>query len=196
MSAERLVVEGEDAESAVVETAAVWKPDLIIMTTTNRTDLDRWLHGGVAEDVIKSATVPVVVVPPDWIRPFARQQRVRLLVPLDGSRQAEYGLDVAVRLGNLLLAELVLLRVVPNIDSPGHGAEDYVRQTEVRIESALPPDTTVLPMVASGSVSSAILRIATDVDADAIVMSTHRSRRPGSPLGRTVASTSSSRMYR
>src|SRR5579864_328793 len=87
------VVEGEDAVSAILETAKAWRPDLIIMTTINRTQVDRWLHGGAAEEVIASASVPVAVVPPDWIRPFGQRKPPRLVVALNGSHEAEFGLD-------------------------------------------------------------------------------------------------------
>lgn len=189
LSAAWKVVEGEDAVSAILKTADDWQPDLIIMTTMNRTEVDRWLHGGETEDVIKLASAPVGVVPPDWLRPMRRHQPGRLLVPLDGSRDAEHGLDFAIRLADMLPADLVLLRVVHGSDSPGRGAEDYVRQTCARVQLAT-PRRTVVPSVISGSPASAILRVAGEVEADAIVMYTRGSQRPApGPLGRTVTST-------
>src|SRR5579864_5936204 len=123
LSVDWQVIEGEDAVSAILETAKAQRPDLIIMTTVNRTQMDRWLRGGAAEEVIASVTVPVAVVPPDWIRPFEHPKAPRLLVALDGSHEAEFGLDFAIHFASVLPADLVLLRVVHDTDSPWHGAE-------------------------------------------------------------------------
>jgi len=188
LTAEWQVVEGEDAVSAVRETAKAWRPDLIIMTTVNRTQMDRWLHGGAAEEVIASASTPVAVVPPDWIRPFAQRTAPRLLVALDGSRESEFGLDFAIHFASVLPADLVLLRVVHDTDSPWHGAEAYVRDACTRAQALL-PGRSVTPNVTTGSASGAILRMSSELEADAIVMTTRGGSGPGALLGRTVTST-------
>lgn len=45
ISADWRVIEGEDAVSAILQTGQAWRPDLIIVTTTNRTQVDRWMGG-------------------------------------------------------------------------------------------------------------------------------------------------------
>ena len=190
--AERLREAGVPAEWGVVAGAAVpgilaearaWRPDLIAMATTKWSTLDRWLNGSVADAVVRSVDVPVLVVPPDWAAGPARQRPRRVLVPLDGSLLAERALGLAMRLADLLAGDLVLLRVVDELKLPGHVAEDddpvraraadaYVRQIAARVESTL-PGRAVATRVASGSPAAEIARAARELDVDAIAMSTH-----------------------
>ncbi|MCP5095578.1 MAG: universal stress protein [Chloroflexi bacterium] len=60
------VVRGKAAES-VVEYANSHDVDLVVMATHGRTGLRRLAFGSVAEDVLRSASCPVVVIrPPDY----------------------------------------------------------------------------------------------------------------------------------
>ena len=47
----------------IIECAESFNADLIVMGTHQRTGIDRWFLGNVAEDVIKSSAIPVLVVP-------------------------------------------------------------------------------------------------------------------------------------
>ncbi len=55
------VVVGQPAE-AILEQAAAWHPDLIVMGTHGRTGLAHFLNGSVAEEVVRNARLPVLVV--------------------------------------------------------------------------------------------------------------------------------------
>jgi nucleotide-binding universal stress UspA family protein len=87
--------------------------DLVVMTTHGRTGPSRWLFGSVAESVVASSPVPVLVERA-W-QPIRREllltDRPTLLVPLDGSSFAECAVESAAGLAEDLGAELVLLRV-------------------------------------------------------------------------------------
>lgn len=87
--------------------------DLVAMSTHGRSGPSRWLFGSVAESVVASSPVPVLVERA-W-QPIRRELFVSdqptLLVPLDGSSFAECALDSAAALAEDLGAELVLLRV-------------------------------------------------------------------------------------
>ena len=55
------VLVGQPAE-AILEQAAAWHPDLIVMGTHGRTGLAHFLNGSVAEEVVRNARLPVLVV--------------------------------------------------------------------------------------------------------------------------------------
>jgi nucleotide-binding universal stress UspA family protein len=100
----------------IVEEVGLRKIDLIVMATHDRTGPDRWLHGSVAEAVVRHSGVPVFVVrAADGLRPTQRldQSAPVLVVPLDGSPFAEAALPVACDLAGALNARLVLVGVVP-----------------------------------------------------------------------------------
>jgi nucleotide-binding universal stress UspA family protein len=61
-SADVAVVEGEPAD-AILENAAAWGANIIIMSTHGRTGLTRLLVGSVADEVARHATCPVLLVP-------------------------------------------------------------------------------------------------------------------------------------
>ena len=98
---------GDPAEQ-IVATAAELPDPLIVMTTHGRSGLGRWVFGSVAARVVHDAGVPVLLrragVAPATIR--------NILVPLDGSAQAEAALPAALDLAALFNARLHLVRVV------------------------------------------------------------------------------------
>ena len=49
--------------TAIVEAAADWPADLIVLGTHGRRGMERWLLGSVAEGVARRASLPVLLVP-------------------------------------------------------------------------------------------------------------------------------------
>jgi Universal stress protein family len=89
---------------SILEAARSWQADLIAMATTRSSALDRWLNDGVADAIVRSAEVPVLVVPPDHERPPSPRPPRHMLVPLDGSPLAEQALGPATELAGLRAA--------------------------------------------------------------------------------------------
>jgi len=58
---ECVAVVGQPAETILAQ-AKNWKPDLIVMGTHGRTGLAHFLNGSVAEEVVRRARLPVLVV--------------------------------------------------------------------------------------------------------------------------------------
>lgn len=86
--------------------------DLVVMSTHGRGGLRRTILGSVADRLMRTAEVPVLLIPPrcevSW---GARPPQI--LVPLDGSPLAEQALDPAAGLATLLDAEILLVRALP-----------------------------------------------------------------------------------
>jgi nucleotide-binding universal stress UspA family protein/sporulation protein YlmC with PRC-barrel domain len=184
VSVEWSVVGGVDAETAIGAAEAAWQPDLIALASTKSSGLDRWLNGSDAEKVVKSARVPVLVLPPNWERPFTGQGAARTLVPLDGSPPAEHALWVVVHLANMLPMDIVLMRAIHR-ESAAQGAEVYLRQLAAKVQLAV-PDRGVSWRAVAGSPASAILETARDLEVHAIAMAT-RGHATGHRVGSTAA---------
>jgi len=92
--------------------------DLIVMCSHGETGLKRWALGSVAQQAVRHSPVPVLVLNEHGIVPRALYavHSLRILVPLDGSPQAETAIEPAAQLIAALAApaqcELHLLRVV------------------------------------------------------------------------------------
>jgi nucleotide-binding universal stress UspA family protein len=179
-----------DAVPAILKAARSWQPDFIAMATTRSSGLDRWLNDGVADAIVRSAEVPVLVVPPDREHPSARMSPVRIMVPLDGSAIAEEALGPAVALARSLHADLILLRAIEE-DNPGSAqeAEHYIQKVLDGVRAAL-PQRQVLAHVATESPTIAIAQAAVDLGADLIAMSTRgRGGLARAVLGSTATAT-------
>jgi nucleotide-binding universal stress UspA family protein len=181
LTVESTVVANEDAVTTILQAARAWQPDLIAMATNKRSALDRWLNGSVTDEVVRSAEVPVLVVPPAWERTLRPGRALRILVPLDGSRLSEQALPVALRLADVFSMRLVLLRATPRDEADAYGAREYMRRISEQVESAL-AGGEVTARVVTAEPATAILAAARDFDVDGIVMST----RGHTGLGRAV----------
>jgi len=145
------VLSGEPWES-LVKAASKEACGLIVMASSGRTGVSRWLLGSVAESVIRQSPCPVLLV---RAAPGGAEFH-KVLAPVDGSPPSLAALD---RLSPFLPAgaEVTLLRV-------GDAAPD--------LESLQVPGATVTSRVMPGQPAEVILALATEEKPDLIVMST------------------------
>ena len=186
------VVEGE-AVPAILDAARSWQPHFIAMTTSRSSGLDRWLNDGVADAIVRSAEVPVLVIPPDATHPSDRKPPTQIMVPLDGSALAEAALGPATELARSLPADVILLRVIEEDTTRGHfhprEAEHYIQTMRDQVGAAV-PRRRVIAQVASGSPTVAITRAANELAAGLITMSTRgRGGLARAVLGSTATAT-------
>jgi len=88
--------------------------DLIVISTHGRSGFARLSMGSVTDSLIRSTTIPVLVVKPprSYINPQMGNAFKRIVVPLDGSALAEQILPRVATLAGLEGAELTLLYVL------------------------------------------------------------------------------------
>jgi nucleotide-binding universal stress UspA family protein len=182
-----------DAVPAILDAARSSQPDFIAMATTRSSGLDRWLNDGVADAIVRSAEVPVLVIPPDREHRSPRKPLTRIMVALDGSAIAEEAIGPAIALARSLQADLILLRVIEEDNESGRvhaqEVEQYIQTMVDGVQAAL-PQRQVISHVATGSPTIAIAQAAVDVGADLIVMSTRgRGGLARAVLGSTATAT-------
>jgi nucleotide-binding universal stress UspA family protein len=117
----RLTIVGVEASTAtavgrpaaeIVGCATREKADLIALATHGRSGIQRWTYGSVADAVLHATTTPVLLMRPDapWqARPHGPG---RILVPLDGSPEAERALGVAQSLAARCSLPVVLAQYI------------------------------------------------------------------------------------
>jgi nucleotide-binding universal stress UspA family protein len=154
--------------------------DLIVMTTHGRTGLSRTIFGSVADEVVHSVKIPVLLVsaqqpelePGGCVPAFHR-----ILVPLDGSTLALQALPIASALAVAADAEVVLLDVLPQPalvgEEPATSNAGWAGRYLNEAAQAIPRNIASDIVVTSGNVGEAIVREAVERDCDLIVMTTH-----------------------
>jgi nucleotide-binding universal stress UspA family protein len=190
--------DGDPAEEILREAA---HPDrlAIVMATHGRSGLGRALLGSVVERVLAGSQLPTLV-----LRPGGRRltRLASILVPVDGTVGGALALGTAAGLARATGARLVLLQVVVSapagdpalslaaaLAAEWHGeataaAERYVGSLSARLgRGGLPTEGRT----AVGEVAPTIVRVAEEVDADLIVMSTHALTGPVRALLGSVA---------
>lgn len=130
----------EAAGPALVGFAERKGMDLIVMGTYGRRGVQRVIYGSVAEDVLRSASCPVLIaraeedpVPSDTVK--------RIVVPIDFSELSKGALHYAQALAGLYEVPLRVLHVVDNPRTPDvyelQADHTASRETQARAERAL-----------------------------------------------------------
>lgn len=107
------VLRGDPAEAIVIR-AAEAEAGIIVMSTHARSGAGRMLLGSVADGVVRSAAVPVMLIkpPPTEVTLPSERTFPRVLVPVDGSPQSEQIVPLLDRTFGARGAAFTLLRVV------------------------------------------------------------------------------------
>ncbi len=179
---------GEALTANVILTAVKERnADLVVVSTHGRSGFARWYYGSVADQIMRGADVPVILVPSTLSRSWPDDRAPRILVPLDGSPLAEEILDPIGRLAGQIGAELILVRVVDGLSSGAvHASSPSTARSllaselvEARGYLALILDRArsyglrVTARAIAGSPSTTIAAVAHEEDADLIGMVTH-----------------------
>ena len=174
-------------EAAILEAARDPDVGLIVMSTHGRGGLGRVIYGSVADAVLREAPVPVLTVPPHGLATWPTDQRLKILVPLDGSDLSKAALAPACELAEILGGSLLLASVV-TFPSYAAYAEGYVfvdpevtesvveeaRQSLEEIAAGLRSETRPVEVCTTfGTPYFGITNIAREQGAGVIVMATH-----------------------
>jgi nucleotide-binding universal stress UspA family protein len=170
--------------------------DLVVMTSHGRNGLARFWLGSVADELVRRLPVPVLLLRANERTPGERIARLprRILIPLDGSANAQAVLPYALALGRATQAEYTLLRVIEPVMTARHLPPDpAIRDLDDRLVDELRLDAqlaleqvaeelAVLGLVAHAKVvvapqaALAILEEANQDGIDLIAMATHGRR--------------------
>jgi len=180
------VIIGDPAQE-IVNAVKMRGVDLIAMSTHGRSGLGRLIQLSVTDEVMRHASVPILLISPHCDRGWSSDRPFRILVALDGSELAEKALGPAARLAETLGAELLLVRVVGqpprvNIERTPNALPDVVPDDEAveaelyleRVAAALrATHRSVRTMVERGDPGEAIPATASAEEADLIAIAGH-----------------------
>lgn len=153
-------------------------PDLMVMGTTSKSALDRFLLGSTAEHLIREALCPVLTVGPN-AKPPKKGSLVfeRIVLAADFSDASNKAAGLALALAADSGAHLSVVHVTPDGKANGETQERAFREELSRLVPEAADDWCALEYnVEHGNPAQAILNIANKANADLIVMGArHRS---------------------
>ena len=179
------VVHGEPAQ-AILDYARVDQVDLVAMTTHGRAGITRWAWGSVADKVLHSTDLPLLLVRPLADGSQRPTQAIRkILVPLDGSELSQSVLPFAETLAKALDASVVLFHAAarkvlaypaPEMISMDQRVWDTIKEEATKFVTDAAADLTAkgVPAVGITCMGQAVDRIlaaAGDQSTGLIVMS-------------------------
>jgi len=188
VSVSTVLVEGHVAEQ-IIDYADEASISMIVMATRGRSGVRRWVMGSVADKVVRAASQPVALIRATG-EEVSKPAFGRILLPLDGSGEAESVLPYAEELALRLSSEIILVSVVPPVSAvyafPGEtvqfpyteadvhlmkgNAEAYLENVKARLEAkGLRPSLKVLV----GNTAEEVITAAERAHADLVAMSTH-----------------------
>lgn len=184
--------EVSEVARSIVEHAGEFQPDLIVMCTHGESDLHQMIYGSIAQQVITHGKTSLLLVPPREVDAPLASGFHKILVPLDGDKDHEQSIEVAVDFGKAFQSELHLLVVVNTPETltgekaatsrmlPAMTAEllniteqtasAYLHDQLVRLK---PCGLTITAEVARGQPSKTISAIAKRTGAELVVLGTH-----------------------
>lgn len=123
-----------DVARSINEHAVELDADLVILTTHGKGGLRDFLFGSIAQQVVRGGKTPTVTVrPPDQGGATGKYTPKTILVPLDGTAEAEPALDYARDLARATGARIVLASVVPTVGTASG---------DVAVSAAFSPNAT------------------------------------------------------
>lgn len=185
-----VIAVGNPAEQ-IVDYAETENVGLIIMTTHGRSGVKRWALGSVADKVLRATRRPVALIRAKRVEAELGKRGIldRIVVSLDGSKESEAVLPYAGELASRLGAEVALVQVVaPDYHIYGAGGPEYGVYGDQQMESIKSYATAYLEGIASGlkqggmptrcvvgigTAADEIIRLADEICADMVAMSTH-----------------------
>lgn len=169
--------EGKTAHE-ILETAERLPADLVVLGTHGRGAFERSVIGSVAEAVVGHARCPVITVPTPAVPVRGPGMPGSILWATDFSDHATAALPYAISIAAKGRAELILMHALQphTLTNDGERVREGERRLRAVSTGSQVPERSVERIVAFGSASPEVLRIARERKAGLIVMGTHGSR--------------------
>jgi nucleotide-binding universal stress UspA family protein len=175
--------------TAIREYAETHRNDMVVMASHGRGGIRRAMLGSVADSLVRSLTMPVLIVTPRTVSRMTSFWPSRILVPLDGSTLARAAVDQVKALDPLRQAKILLTSVVQTMPpelvpwavppqifhDDVEAREGAARQHLAEVASELRQDgfKVYSRNVTGTKVAREILKLAIWKQCDLIVMATH-----------------------
>lgn len=172
------VLEGFQRAAAVVDEGIHCHADLIVLGTSSKQGLKKLALGSTAEEVIRTASCPVLTVGPKVAAPPRGPLSFqRIVYATDFSSQAAKGVNLALALGQTAGTKIYLCHVVADHEASKceHCEGKFISSLKALIPESARCSSEPEFVVEHGKASEAILTLARRVNADLIVLGARKS---------------------
>jgi nucleotide-binding universal stress UspA family protein len=188
---EAMVMDGE-AWDVVRQIVADKRIDLVVLGTRGRGVLHKVLVGSVAEEIYRTVKCPVLTIGPEVIPPpVPRQKMWRIVFATDFSEGSMHALPYALMFAQEHQSKVTFLHVIPGAGQQSDSAEEIIEKSIDRMRELIPEATSGSSpefIAQFGSPGPDIVRLATEFEADLLVMGVHPGHHATSHIPWTVAS--------
>lgn len=180
------------AAREIIRLADTTKADMVVMSTHGRSGITRWVLGSVASKVVMAAKQPVALIRAKGARPSVREKDIldKVLAPLDGSKESEVVLPHIVELASKFKAEVTLFHMftaaysfisedsfgeeqLKKLESMRTFAKEYIEKVAAQLKRNGISAKANFKEVIMGTEAEEIIKLADEIQADVIAMSTH-----------------------
>ena len=191
--------------SIVVHATTEFQPDLIVMCTHGKSGVRELLFGSIAQQVVAQGKTPLLLIKPNVDSPKTFKLD-RILVPLDSGPVHDDSLPLTQELAKAYGAEIYLLTVIPTFSTvAGETAaassllpattsamlEINVENAEVDLQAHLDELKQAgfrgIAEITRGDPANEIVNLAEKLNADLMVLTTHRKAGTAAFWARSVA---------
>jgi nucleotide-binding universal stress UspA family protein len=187
-----IVMDGE-VWDVIRQVVADKRIDLVVVGTHGRGVLHKLVVGSVAEEIYRTVKCPVLTIGPEVIAPTIPRQKIwRIVFATDFSEGSMHALPYALMFARENRSKVTLLHVIAHPGTlPADTGDELVRESIARMKEMMLEgidDATTEFMAEYGAPGPDIVRIATELEADLLVMGVHAGHHATSHLPWTVAS--------
>jgi len=149
--------------------------NLVAVGASGKSDLKKFFLGSVAEEIVRTATCPVLTVGPHASSTSCCEPLAQLLYVTHFWEESHYGLQYAIRLAIQYKSRLLLLHVIEQ-DEPKQSDHEWLREYRQILRNLLPEYVggllvePVLRVEVAKNSTGRILQVADEVGANLIVM--------------------------
>jgi nucleotide-binding universal stress UspA family protein len=149
--------------------------DLVAVGASGKSNLKKFFLGSIAEEIVRTATCPVLTIGPHASVSNCGELLAQLLYVTHFWEESHYGLQYAIRLATQYKSQLLLLHVVEQ-DDPKQSDHEWLREYRRILRNLLPEDAggllvePVLRVEVAKNSTARILQVANEIGAGLIVM--------------------------
>jgi len=167
-----LVLDGAPADG-ILASARQLHADMLILGTRGYCGVEKWLLGSLAETVLRSSSIPVVIVGPHARRAAASGRPIHsILLGASLSGRSSSAVNIAFQWTERLHAHLTLLHVLPDGSQERPAQQSKFNSCEDKMRSLLPAEAfqkgLVETQIRTGRPSREILAAAAHADVIAL----------------------------